>query len=95
MKIEKFLEKIHYKVLSGEMYFGLELKENLLYRVNFSNQKETEYGYFLISSISQEIYYIEYKIKNLSYYYQKKEMEKVEKPINKVSINEIINLISK
>lgn len=75
MRIEKFLEKINYKIKSGEIYKGKDLKNNLLYWIHFMDKKELSNGRLLISAKNQMIYLIEYSIENKVYLYKNKSLE--------------------
>lgn len=95
MRIERFLEKINYKVKSGSIYSGKELKDLLLYQVNFTNRKENEFGTLLISAKNQKIYLIKYYTKEYIYYYKHKLYDYVNSSEKEIKINSLLQIISK
>lgn len=93
MRIEKFLEKINYKIKSGEIYKGKDLKNNLLYWINFMDKKELYKGRLLVSAKNQMIYLIEYNVENKIYLYKTKEIEYESSNKIVISLNKLLNLI--
>lgn len=95
MRIEKFLEKINYKIKSGSIYQGKELKDLLLYSIKFMNIDEKEEGFLLLSAKNKNIYFIKYNSNQEVYYYRNKLYDYTNKDEKEIILKEIITLITK
>ena len=69
MKINEFLEKINYNIKYGEEILDINLKNMSLVKIIFSNDSETEFGYFYLNIKTNSIYLIEYQINKEKYLY--------------------------
>lgn len=92
MKIDQFLNKINYQVLSGEIYQGQCLQDKLLYWIHFTDKFQKNKGKLLVSAKNQHIYYIEYAIYHSQYVYCHKMMEK-QKNTQSITLKNMLNLL--
>lgn len=94
MKIDKILEKINYKVTTGGLYNGQELKDKLLYCVYFSNAKEDNKGMLLVSAVNQMVYLIHYNDNGNEFLYNHQHYVVTNEKAKKISLKLILQYIT-